>query len=557
MKDAKTEKNLKLSIVEGSFNSAASSITDSYITPFLLSLGADNVQIGLANSLKSFANIFSQIPGAKLTNYLSRKSVWIISSLISRLLWIPIIIIPFFYPNPIIAIIALFTLASFFLTLRSPAWSSLMGDIVPMKIRGAYFGKRNMIMGFCGLFATLISGIILSVYGFTTIFIMSVVFGMISILFFIFMYEPYFKKTYVYKHEISFHPKNIINAIKINKNFSLFTAYVMFTNFAVEISAPFIAVYMLKDLNVSYEWFAILIFVGALVKTIFNKYWGKLADRYGNRRIMFVCGILISFVPFGYMLSSNIAHLLIVKIFDGFAWAGFDIVVFNFLLDITPSKKRPGYVANYTFVTGIGSVIGAIFGAYLAQTYSNSFFIGLYGLQIVFFISFILRMASISILSNVKEVGTKETDVVPVRYIIWEAAAVEPGRDIRYAIRYAFRHAYKINALRKKVDLKLKDMRFKKEDFTEISKQEIEKAEIRVIVENLECFSDIDRIIKDAELGYIIFVYTVGMREKSVDELEHAIIKIKEGCSKFKSQVFFADDDWLLIIPENMKIEKE
>ena len=44
-----------------------------------------------------------------------------------------------------------------------------------------------------------------------------------------------------------------------------------------------------------------------------------------------------------------------------------------------------------------------------------------------------------------------------------------------------------------------------------------QKTEVRVTVEDLDSFSDIDRIVKYAEKGYTIFVYTTGMREKSID----------------------------------------
>jgi MFS family permease/SepF-like predicted cell division protein (DUF552 family) len=553
-----TQKNLKYSIIEGSFNSAATSIVDSYITPFLLSIGASNGQIGLTSSIKNLANVFAQLPGAELTSYMSRKKIWVLSSIMTRLFWIPIILIPLFFPNPVIYVIALFALASFFLTLKSPAWSSMMGDIVPMSIRGNFFGRRNMIMGIFGLVATIQAGILLTKYGFSFILAISILLGLASVIFFILINEPSFRKTYVYKHRISLNPRNIINGIKMNKNLSFFTTYILFTNFAVEIASPFVAVYMLKDINVGYEWFAILVAIGALSKTIFHHYWGRLADRYGTRRIMFVCGILISFVPFGYMLSTDIAGLMTVGIFNGFAWAGFDIVVFNYLLDVTPSNKRPGYVANHTIIIGMGSVFGAVVGAYMVENFSIAPIYGLAGLPLIFFVSFVLRLAALVIMPFIKAVEIRQREVAPVRYIIWEAVAVGPGRDVKGVIHSASQYSHKVVYAKRKIELDLQNSHLRRipnEKLLEMHDQPHQKTEVRVTVEDLDSFSDIDRIVKYAEKGYTIFVYTTGMREKSIDELEHAIVKIKEGCEKFKSQVYFADDDWLLIVPNSMKLE--
>jgi hypothetical protein len=42
--------------------------------------------------------------------------------------------------------------------LGSPAWTSLVGDIVPIERRGVYFSSRNFIMGAAGMVTILIVG---------------------------------------------------------------------------------------------------------------------------------------------------------------------------------------------------------------------------------------------------------------------------------------------------------------------------------------------------------------------------------------------------------------
>jgi len=452
--DEKVRKSLRYSTSEGMLNAAASSIHESYITPLALALKATNFEIGMLFTMRQLLNSIAQMPGAKLTQYFDRKRIWFVSQLLSKVIfWIPIIFLPLFPSNnAIILLIALFAVAGFFSALRSPAWSSLMGDLVPMKIRGSFFGKRNALTGFAGIVATLAAGFLLSYYGFPIIFIIAIVLAAASIPMFMKMYEPPLKKIYHYKHSISFNPKELANALKTNRSLVIFTVYIMFMYFAVEIASPFYAVYMLRDLNIGYVWFAAMTVIGAFARIISYKYWGRLNDKYGSRKILVICGIFACFTPLGWTLVSDVSSIALLKIFDGLVWSGFDTVIFNYLLDITPAGKRPQYVANHNVVTGIGVILGTAAGGLLAEMWASSSFTWLHGLQILFMTSFILRLLCLSFLPKISEVTIKQSDV-PVSYVFWQAVAVEPARGLLNTISYTFRYPYEIEKkFRKEID---------------------------------------------------------------------------------------------------------
>src|SRR3989338_4226811 len=87
--DETTKKSLNNSIIEGSFNSAASSINSTFITPFALALKATSSEIALIFSLRTLGETLAQIPGALMTEHFSRKTIWTFSTFVSRILWIP------------------------------------------------------------------------------------------------------------------------------------------------------------------------------------------------------------------------------------------------------------------------------------------------------------------------------------------------------------------------------------------------------------------------------------------------------------------------------------
>lgn len=458
--DERVKKSLRASTSEGVFNAASSSITNTFITPLALALKATNAEIGMLSAVQNFAHTVAQVPGAKMTEYYSRKSIWMISQLMSKiLLWVPIIFLPFLpFGNPVLVLIVLMAFIAFFAGLRVPAWSSLMGDLVPLKIRGNYFGIRNMITGLAGIAATIAAGFLVTIYGFSFIFLLAILLSVISIFFFVRMYEPHFRGIFHYRHAFSFDPHGWKTSLSVNKALVIFTIYLFFMNFATEIAAPFYTVYMLKDLNISYLWFAVLTTIGAVVRIFSFKYWGRLNDRFGARKILLVTGFFGCFTPLLWMFISTVSQIALVKIFDGFIWAGFDLVIFNYLLDVTPANKRPQYVANHNFFAGFGIIIGALTGGFLAESLQLSTFGWLQGLQIIFLISFVLRIAVLSLLPKIREIDIKHSELVPLRYVFLQAMAVEPAHGLKNTIFYTFRYPIKV---KKELEESVKKIEYK------------------------------------------------------------------------------------------------
>ncbi|KHO48463.1 MAG: major facilitator superfamily transporter [archaeon GW2011_AR5] len=439
-------RSLRASTSEGMFNAASTSITSTFVTPLALALKATNSEIGVLSAVQSLAHTVAQIPGARMTERYSRKGIWMLSQLMSKIiLWVPIIFLPFLpLDSPVTVLIVLMAVIAFFSGLRSPAWASLMGDLVPLSIRGKYFGMRNMITGVAGIAATIVAGIMVAEYGFPVIFAAAVLLSIISVFFFIRMYEPQFRGVFHYRHEINLKPREWRRSLSVNKALVIFTVYLFFMNFAVEVASPFYTVYMLKDLNISYFWFAVITVIGALTRIFAFRYWGRLNDKFGSRKILVVTGFFACFTPLFWLFVSNVWQITLLKMFDGFIWAGMDLVVFNYLLDITPANKRPQYVANNNFFAGWGTILGALAGGVLAESLVSAQFGWLTGLQILFLISFLLRLAVLSILPKIREIDVKQTALAPIRYVFWQSMAVEPAHGVKNTLFFTFRYPVKV-----------------------------------------------------------------------------------------------------------------
>ena len=437
MSKKQTDKALKNSIKDGASYSAMDGITTTYSTPFALALGASDAQVGILNSISNLFVTISQHFAGKYIEKRGGKNVAKSLSLIQKLIWIPIIFIPFFFVSQgVWTFIILLTLANVVLSFANTAWSSWMGNIVPENIRGSYFGKRNTIVSIFSFTTTLLAGWLLglmqSLIGFSVVFFLAFIFGLISYFYLSRIPDASYNKI---ERKNKLDVFDSIKKFRRYSNFKPFATHMALVSFAVNISSPFFIVYMLNVMKIGYEWYGVVIASEILARIVMQRYWGKLSDKFGDRTIMSLCNILIIFYPFFFLFATNVTQLIMISIFSGIAWSGFDLSTFNYLLDVTPPEKRPSYIANYKVIVGIALFLGPLTGGFISQYFSNSSFFWLSGLQILFLLSFILRGLTTAYgLPRIKEVRAQK--ILPVTDVFLKAFAVYPARGITHELIY-------------------------------------------------------------------------------------------------------------------------
>jgi MFS family permease len=403
-----------------------SGLTDSYITPYALTLKANNVQIGLLSSIPSLLAPISQVFGSRLMERYSRKRIMVISVALNALMWLPILLLSvflwrgFFTKYLPVMLIAFYSLYAIFGALAGPAWFSLLGDVVPEKIRGRYFGRRNKICGGIALVATIIAAFILDFFktkglvliGFSVLFLVACIARLISAFLFTKHCEPNLKLEKGYYFSFW----QFLKKARGN-NFGRFVIYVSAMNLAVNIAGPFFAVYMLKDLGFSYITFMLINISAAIFSLLSMPIWGKFSDKYGNRELLRVGSLLVPLLPVFWIFSKSPIYIALVPQFiSGVGWAAFNLSIGNFVYDAVTPQRRAICVAYLNVIAGIGVFIGASLGGLLAQYLTISF---MNKLLFIFLISGIARMlVAALLLKGVKEVRkVKQPERNPLSYL--------------------------------------------------------------------------------------------------------------------------------------------
>ena len=409
MEKGKIKQSLKNSFLDGAFCSAMLGFTDQYITPFAIALKATSAQIGMLVAFPSLIASLIQLKSADVTEHLkSRMRIIRIFVFFHAFMFLPILLIPvLFEANRALWLILFVTMAASFNAFPGPAWVSLMSDHIPARSRGRYFGWRNRLLGIITVLCAFIAGFILNLfgkeklYGFMVIVGLAFVSRFVSWYFLSKMYEPPIKVTR--EHYFSFW--DFIRRTR-ESNFAKFVIYVASISFAQNISGPFFAVYMLRDLNLSYVTYTVIVTSSTIATLLTMGIWGRHADMVGNIKVIRFTSSFIPAIPALWLLSQNIAYLIVIQLFAGFVWAGFNLSIFNFVYDAVIPEKRTRCVSYFNVINGTAICCGALLGGFLAKALPPIFG---YRLLTLFLLSGILRAVfAATILPTIKEVRRVE-----------------------------------------------------------------------------------------------------------------------------------------------------
>jgi MFS family permease len=417
----KIKKSLRYSILDGSFWAIMFGFGERYLAAFAVFLKATNIQLGLLTSVPLLLASTSEFFSTRLIDFFkSRKKFVIVSALIQALTWIPILLV--FYFGKLSVYFLIFFAVVYWVSglIASPAWHSWISDLVDPEHRGAYFGKRNKIIGLVTFIAIISGGIILDLfrngatkqyYGFVVIFLIALAGRLMSAFFLNKKYEPERKiseeapvKFIVFLKQLRY------------KNFGLFVMFLTLMNFAGFVAFPYFVAYMLNDLQFSYFTYMIIIAAGFIAKYISLPVWGNYSDNYGTKKIMTLTGYMIPIMPILWLFSTNLYYIIGINLISGIAWAGFELSTFNFVFDTTTPEKRARYISYFNMINGVMIFLGATLGSLIVK-YNNLFWTQYY---LVFLVSGVLRfVVSKTFLPRLKEV--REVDDIGYRKILVKA----------------------------------------------------------------------------------------------------------------------------------------
>ncbi len=383
---------------------------------FLSELGLSKTQIGSLLSLLPFSGLVALFVAPRVARYGYKRTFlvfWGVRNIAAAFL----LLIPWVSSHLgsqatlvyVIGIVAVFAICrSVGMTARLP-W---VQEFVPDAVRGKFSAVSNIFSQLTGFLAVLAAGYIVGrsagLNGFIVLFLIGVLFGLISV--WAASFVPGGAPTQDTMAKRASH-RDLIEAAR-DANFARFLIGVGLVTLASGPLASFLPLFMQEQVGLS-AGNVVWLQNGALLGGLTSSYlWGWLADRYGSKPVMMSGTFLHVLLPICWLLmprqdawSLNLA--LGIALLQGFASMGWEIgsMRLRFVSVVPPEKKRDYMALYYAWIGIIGGLGQLIAGWVLdfSRGISGQFLIfNLDSYTVLFLAGLILPLAASLLLQPVR-----------------------------------------------------------------------------------------------------------------------------------------------------------
>jgi MFS family permease len=373
------------------------------LTGWAIHLHAGPFLTGLVVALPQMAQLV-QIPAAWSTGWLGHRRAAVGLVTASRQVLLPLAFLPFLGLSERAGqalLLAVAAATAVLGVLGNNAWVSWMGELVPRRIRGRYFGKRTAFCTIAGALASAGAGLLLDwarprgLTGTTLAALQVCAFasGLVTTLLLMRQHDP--------APRAERPPMRLAAALAPFRDPSVrgLLRYVIGWNFAVGIAGSFFALHMLKNLRMG---FALVALHGAAVaasRVLAAPLWGRLIDRLGARPVLISCAFGVSTIPLIWLFATEhfLWPLVLDAVMAGALWGGHNLAMFVLPLTATPARGRPYYIAAIATAGGFTFSIATAGAGALAQLLPQQATVlghPFYNLHLLFVLSAIFRFAT-------------------------------------------------------------------------------------------------------------------------------------------------------------------
>lgn len=416
---------MRLSITEGALACAMGTLTGGiFLTGFALALGASELQIGLIAAMPALANI-AQLAGSYLIERTGRRKRLCVGALTtSRLLWMLVLFVPLAagvlsQQAVIWALIALLALTNGLNSVGGVGWLSWIRDLIPEPVRIGFLSRRNQVDTALALSLSIFGGVFIdwqaardptSLAGFVIVFACAMLCGLVGLP--LMASIPESAEAAAPDAMRPPYLKLLASPLK-DGNFRKVLGFYAYWNLAVNVSAPFFAVFMLEKLHLPFWYVTALCTLSSISGLLANRFWTRLSEKFGHRPIIFLATLGDALYPLWWLfLTHQTAWLLLPIHGSGLFGAPLAVGPNNMVFKLSPARNASPYMAVFNAIIGPTTAAAAILGGWLAAACGQWEFsvsgASFGGLHLLFMISCVGRLTSLILLWRVTEPRSHE-----------------------------------------------------------------------------------------------------------------------------------------------------
>ncbi len=427
-KTSELRETFRISITEGVYSQVYTSLAGPgsvFLTKLLVMLGASSIQFGILSATGQIFLVLMPLGilvTRKLTLHKSSTVKWAVAG---RALTPLLGLIPLFLSDrlSLTAVLAVFALSTALLAVSANIWAGWMARMVPLRIRGRFFAKRNAILLGFGLSSAFLMGLLVDKFSsdqnslklvMAGLFFIAGVVGLIGLK--ILSRQPE-KPTETFEQSTG----ELFREPFRDKNFKRLCLFGGWWMLAVGIGAPFWQPFMIEVLRMGVTEMLLYGMTMTTGSILTLKYWGRFIDRYGNIAAMKLAIVIGTVVPFVWLFvtPSNIWILFLEALLAGSMWGCVGIVTANLVLSIAPEKKAQIYSGLFGAFCGTGMMITMLASGFFMPGQLTIFGKYLHPMQVLFLITAFARLSAIIPLSKVDEPNAVPLNAVLGKLRLW------------------------------------------------------------------------------------------------------------------------------------------
>ncbi len=433
------ESGRRFGIRDGIFQAIAQGGGEHYLSAFALLLSATPLQLSILSAIPQLLGTWAQLVSIKISHWFPSQASQVYWGIIGQSVsWIPIFGLPLLWPEHgpwlLIAGVAIYFTCTHF---TSPAWNSLITELLNPNERGTYFARRSRVVAITSLLVLCLAGGLLSIFenrdllwvGFSILFLTV---GLCRSASAVLLQQV----TGLPLHTPNRNPTGFLDFLRtgVSHNFRHFLLFSGLMHAAVLIAGPFFVLYLIQDLHLAHWQYGTWIAAGILGQFLTLPGWGQFGDRFGNKALLTFTGLLVAFLPMLYLFCTAWVFLVTVNFFGGVVWAGLGLGLNNYVFDAVHPTDRAKAVAVSSIVNAIGWALGTVAGSFLIHTVPSSLHMGAVTLEpasnlpFIFFLSGLFRLlVSVTLFQTFHE--PRQVEQRAHRRLLWELPLLKPLRQ--------------------------------------------------------------------------------------------------------------------------------
>lgn len=338
-----------------------------FLVSLMLSVGFSDAQAGVLTSIASLAALF-QLFTMRMVNHLTKRKLFICLMTMQKLYLAFIFFIPLLPVSDSarqLLMISGYFIAQVCAQVGTPATQDWIASLVPARLRGNYFSRKDAVCVFITVTMMLLSGIVMDAtvgerqnIGFTLNGSMILLLVLLNAWAFSCMKEPrlgeinaegkeiHGKLRYKHLHKQAQHNGNLFADIRDafgKADFRMAFTLTLLWQTSFYCAAPFNTSYQLGELGMPFTFIMVIGFLGNMLRIAITPLMGKLGDKHGMAFLYkySLVGILLYFIFFALAVPSNAYPMVILgTVFSALGWSFAGIGLFGVQLELLEEGKR-------------------------------------------------------------------------------------------------------------------------------------------------------------------------------------------------------------------------